>query len=142
ITNMMSHADVVRASRGDLRTVFGTTDADSVYHSIIASRCKQLVCTRGADAVTIFSSKGKTDYPVKKIRTVSTIGAGDNFNAGFIYGLIHQGITQKQLANDLAAAQWKSLEHSAQLFSQDCCMHLDNYISEGLADKLKANSKK
>ena len=142
ITNMMSHADVVRASRGDLRTVFGTTDADSVYHAIIAPRCKQFVCTRGADAVTIFSSKGKTDYPVKKIRTVSTIGAGDNFNAGFIYGLIHQGITQKQLANDLTAAQWKSLEHNAQLFSQDCCMHLDNYISEGLADKLKANSKK
>lgn len=67
ITNMMSHADVVRASRGDLRTVFGTTDADSVYHSIIAPRCKQFVCTRGADAVTIFSSKGKTDYPVRKI---------------------------------------------------------------------------
>ena len=141
ITNMMSQADVVRASRGDLRTVFGTTDADSVYHSLIAPRCKQFVCTRGADAVTIFSSKGKTDYPVRKIKTVSTIGAGDNFNAGFIYGLIHQGITQKQLANDLTAAQWKSLEHNAQLFSQDCCMHLGNYNSEELADKLKASSK-
>lgn len=67
ITNTKSYADVVRASRGDLRTVFGTTDADSVYHSVIAPRCKQFVCTRGADAVTIFSSKGKTDYPVRKI---------------------------------------------------------------------------
>ena len=141
IYDIIGKADVVRASRGDLRTVFGTTDADSVYHAIIAPRCKQFVCTRGADAVTVFTGKGKTDYPVKKIRTISTIGAGDNFNAGFIYGLIHQGITQKQLANDLTAAQWESLEHSAQLFSQDCCMHLDNYISQGLADKLKASSK-
>lgn len=139
ILNIMSQADVVRTSRGDLRMVFGTTDADSVYHSVISSRCKHFVCTRGADAVTVFTGKGKTDYPVKKIKTVSTIGAGDNFNAGFIYGLICQGITQRQLTNGLSQAQWQNLENSAQLFSQDCCMHLGNYISEELAEKLRSN---
>ena len=61
ILNIMSQADVVRTSRGDLRTVFGTTDADSVYHSVISSRCKHFVCTRGADAVTVFTGKGKED---------------------------------------------------------------------------------
>ena len=137
ILSIMSRADVVRGSRGDLRTVFGTTDADSIYHSVVAPRCKYFVCTRGADAVTVFSGKGKTDYPVKKIKTVSTIGAGDNFNAGFIHGLIRQGINKKQMANGLTQGQWQQLENSAQLFSQDCCMHIGNYISEDLAGKLR-----
>ncbi|MCP5978633.1 PfkB family carbohydrate kinase, partial [Klebsiella pneumoniae] len=84
-----------------------TTNADSVYHSVIAPRCPHFVCTRGADAVTIFNGKDKTDYPVKKITTVSTIGAGDNFNAGFVYGLVRQGVTREQLTKGLSKASWK-----------------------------------
>lgn len=140
IYDIMSKADVVRASRGDLRTVFGTTNADSVYHSVIAPRCPHFVCTRGADAVTIFNGKDKTDYPVKKITTVSTIGAGDNFNAGFVYGLVRQGVTREQLTKGLSKASWKQLEDTAQLFSQDCCMHLGNYISEELGAKVRQDN--
>lgn len=81
---------------------------------------------------------GTTSYPVEKIKTVSTIGAGDNFNAGFIYGLVRQGITRAQLAGGLDKAVWQRLEDTAQLFSQDCCKHLSNYISPGLAAKLRA----
>lgn len=134
----MEHADVVRASRGDLRTAMGTADADSAYRAVVAPRCPLFVCTRGADAVTIFTSNGATDYPVEKITTVSTIGAGDNFNAGFIYGLVQQGITREQLAGGLDKATWQLLEDTAQLFSQDCCKHLGNYISPALAAQLKA----
>lgn len=137
IYDIMGKADVVRASRGDLRTVFGTTNADSVYHSVIAPRCPHFVCTRGADAVTIFSGKDKMDYPVKKITTVSTIGAGDNFNAGFVFGLVRQCITREQLTLGLSKASWQQLEDMAQLFSQDCCMHLGNYISEELGARIR-----
>lgn len=134
----MKHADVVRASRGDLRTTMGTADADSAYRTVVGPRCPLFVCTRGADAVTIFTGTGTTSYPVEKIKTVSTIGAGDNFNAGFIYGLVRQGITRAQLACGLDKAVWQRLEDTAQLFSQDCCKHLSNYISPGLAAKLRA----
>jgi fructokinase len=137
IHQIISEASVVRGSRGDLRTVFGTTNADSVYQAVIAKGCSRFVCTRGADAVTIYTDMGKTDYPVKKIQTVSTIGAGDNFNAGFIYSLIKQGITLDQLTRGLSRAQWQQLEDDAQRFSQDCCMHLGNYISEELARELR-----
>lgn len=71
-------------------------------------------------------------YPVPQIKTVSTIGAGDNFNAGFCYGLLKLGITKKDLAQGLTAEQWQKLIDYAQLFSQDCCQHLGNYISEDL----------
>ena len=138
IYGLMSKADVVRASLGDLRTVFSTVDADSVYLTVVSARCQHFICTRGADAVTIFNGKIKEDYPVRKIQTVSTIGAGDNFNAGFIYGLIRQGITLEKLRRGLPLTSWQKLQECAQLFSQDCCMHLGNYISEELAARLRS----
>lgn len=139
IRQIMGQATVVRASRGDLRTVFGTADADSIYASVVAPLCKRLVCTRGADEVSIHTPQNVLHYPVRKIETVSTIGAGDNFNAGFIYGLIRLGITAAQLDKGLTREQWEQLNGYAQTFSQDCCMHLGNYISEELASRLAAD---
>lgn len=136
IRNIMQQASVVRASNGDLRVVYGTADADSVYHSVVAPLCTNFVCTRGADPITAFTPKNSFQYPVKKITTVSTIGAGDNFNAGFIYGIIQLGITEKQLAKGLTQDQWQKLVDYAQQFSQDCCKHLGNYISEEFAKQL------
>jgi len=45
---------------------------------------------------------------------VSTIGAGDNFNAGFIYGLVKHGITREQIEHGLSPEQWDRLIASAQ----------------------------
>ena len=42
----------------------------------------------------------------------------------------------------MSTTQWKYLENCAQLFSQDCCMHLGNYISEQLAEKLRGKNPK
>lgn len=36
-------------------------------------------------------------FGVRQVETVSTIGAGDNYNAGMIYALIRHGITRRDL---------------------------------------------
>ncbi len=137
IEQVMGQVSVVRASRGDLRVVFGTTSADSLYRSVVGPRCPRMVCTRAADPVSVYTPQGTYSYPVQPITTVSTIGAGDNFNAGFIYGLVRLGITRRQLERGLSQEQWAQLVDYAQQFSQDCCMHLGNYISEELAGRLR-----
>jgi fructokinase len=63
------------------------------------------------------------------METVSTIGAGDNFNAGFLYGLIKNQITRDNLENGLTEEQWDALISSAQQFSAEACKSLYNYVS-------------
>ena len=137
ILELIRQASVVRASRGDLRMVFGSENADSIYNKVVAPLCPRFICTRGADTVSIFTPQGRFNFPVKPIKPVSTIGAGDNYNAGFIFGLLHENITQEHLVKGLGSKEWSRLEDAAQRFSQDCCMHLGNYISEALGQQLR-----
>lgn len=138
IESHIETADIVRGSRGDIRTVFGSRDIDSVYNNVIAPRCENFICTRGAEPVSVYAHKKfSATYAVPQIKTVSTIAAGDNFNAGFCYGLLKLGITRDMLLKGLTAKQWKQLIDYAQQFSQDCCKHLDNYISKDLITSKK-----
>jgi fructokinase len=59
---------------------------------------------------------------------VSTIGAGDSFNAGVIYGFITMGIAREKIPI-LSAVDWEWIVGNAIRFSQNVCMSLDNYIS-------------
>ena len=67
----------------------------------------------------------------------STIGAGDNFNAGFVYGLIHHNITRADIEAGLTEQQWDQLMECAQAFSANCCKSLSNSIDIEFANKLK-----
>ena len=67
------------------------------------------------------------------VRVVSTIGAGDNFNAGFIYGLVKYGITREQMTNGLTEAQWDNVIDCAMQFSANVCKSLNNYVDEDFA---------
>ena len=97
-------ADIVRGSREDFEVMFNKKDAETVYRSQISFYCKNFIYTQGADPLEMRSAGGLSkQYPVMKTETVSTIGAGDNFNAGFIYGLIKYGITREQIAAGMTA---------------------------------------
>lgn len=138
IRKNLGRADVVRASNGDLKTVFGSGNADSIYHAVIAPLCRNFIVTHGAHPVKIYGNGGQRyTFNVKPITTVSTIGAGDNYNAGFVYGLVCQKITKETLRKSLSESQWARLNDYAQQFSQDCCKHLDNYISDEKAEQLR-----
>ncbi|MDD4535010.1 MAG: PfkB family carbohydrate kinase [Prevotella sp.] len=128
IIDNFQNADIVRGSRGDLRTVFDSDNADSLYNARINKLCPRFINTGGAYPVKVFCGKKTFTYPVKPIQPVSTIGAGDNFNAGVAFALIHYGITRSQLLKGLSDEQWQKIIDVAQQFSQDCCMRLENYV--------------
>jgi fructokinase len=130
-------ADIVRGSEEDFQIMFNKTDADSVYRSEIAFYTKKFICTRAAEPIELRADGGlKKQYPVQNTETVSTIGAGDNFNAGLIYGLIEEGITRYDMERGLTERQWDSIIRYGQLFSAEVCRSLYNYVPTDFKERL------
>ena len=131
-------ADIVRGSSEDFEILFRQHDADTVYRSQIAFYTKKFIYTRSADPVEVRGDSGfSKQYPVLPTETVSTIGAGDNFNAGFIYGLIKNGIIRQHIDQGLTESQWDALVSSALDFSAECCRDIYNYVSEEYGEKMR-----
>ena len=137
ILENISGADIVRCSTDDLLTAFGTRDAEKVYGEIIAGRCRNFILTDGGGDIRLLSGDLRLTFPVEKVKTVSTIGAGDSFNAGIAYGLISGGLDRGAVLSGLDAGKWKYLIDTAQSFSRDCCQSADNYISKAFGGTLR-----
>ena len=131
-------ADIVRGSDEDFEVMYNKKEADSVYRSEISFYTKKFTYTRGSQPVEVRAENGFCkQYPVPPTETISTIGAGDNFNAGFVYGLIKYGITRNDIEAGLTEQQWDQLMACAQAFSANCCQSLSNSIDADFAQKMK-----
>ncbi len=124
ILENMSLSDVVRGSMEDFDFLFGLQDGDAIYERV-CRHCPTLILTDGPRFIRVYSPEGCETYPVQAVETVSTVGAGDNFNAGYIYAML-QG-SQDQTSRIAMAQRW----------SQDVCRQLGNNISDELVASIK-----
>ena len=121
-------SDIVRASSDDIGYLYGSDDAARVYEEHIAPLCRNFICTRGAADAEMFSPDARLRLPVPKVeRIVSTIGAGDSFNAGVIYALIRHGYTKDRLRS-LSDEDWGRLATPGMRFSANVCASIHNYV--------------
>ena len=120
IMDNIASSDIVRASVDDIHTAFGISDPRLVYDTVISPYCSVFICTDASREILLADYGSFYEYPVQKIETVSTIGAGDSFNAGIAYGLIHEDVVK----DDLRDAPWEQLIEWGQLFSRSCCMSI------------------
>lgn len=128
IIENLEFADIVRGSNEDFGFMFGLSDADKIYNEKIKFYTPNFLCTLAADGVALRTSHFGHNYAVPAIETVSTIGAGDNFNAGILCGLIREGVTRAELDN-LPREMWDKIVETAIGFSSEVCQSYDNYIS-------------
>ncbi|MCH5302283.1 MAG: carbohydrate kinase [Prevotella sp.] len=134
-------ADIVRGSSEDFEVMYRKRDADSVYRSEISFYTKKFIYTQGAGPVELRAENGfRKQYPTATMHPVSTIGAGDNFNAGFVYGLLRYGITREVIEAGLTEEQWDGLIDQALLFSANCCQSLSNSIDFEFAQKVRSQA--
>lgn len=124
IEENMRLADLVRGSKEDFEYLYGLHDADAIYDRV-RPFCERFILTDGARSIRVYSPDGCETYPVQPIETVSTVGAGDNFNAGYIYAML-QGIKKQAVRIEMA-----------QRWSQDVCRQIGNNISDELVEELK-----
>lgn len=78
--------DYVIGNEAEIKSLFETDDLDAALAKA-AAICPLVVCTRSGDGVTVLSDGTKIDVPVEKITPIDATGAGDQFAAGFLYGL-------------------------------------------------------
>lgn len=131
IPNVLAHieenmqlADVVRGSKEDFEYLYGLHEADAIYDRV-KPFCETFILTDGARSVRLYTSNGCETFPVQPIETVSTVGAGDNFNAGYIYAML-QGMETPAERIEMA-----------QRWSQDVCRQIGNNISDELVSRLR-----
>ena len=123
IEENMGLANVVRGSMEDFNYLYGLNDGDAIYEKV-SQFCETLILTDGARSIRVYTPEGFETYLVKAIETVSTVGAGDNFNAGYIYAML-QGVDNQACRIEMA-----------QRWSQDVCKQIGNNISDELVKNM------
>lgn len=135
IIENMKMASIIRGSDEDFRNIFQAGSPDSVW-DIVRNYTGCLVYTSSVDGVYVRTKKFAGKFPVRKISPVSTIGAGDNFNAGMIAALYRNGISGTDL-EQMGEEQWDIVVSTGVNFATDVCMSYDNYISAEFAGRFK-----
>ena len=133
----LEYADIVRGSDEDFLNLFGQQDGERVYADHIQFYCDRLITTKGAQGVELYTSRFKQHYDSLAIEPQSTIGAGDNFNAGLIFGLLKEDVRLKDLA-DLTPDRWERIIRHGMDLAGEVCQSYDNYISTDFATRYLA----
>ena len=129
-----SLSDIVRGSAEDFGYLFGTDDPEEIYRDHVSPLCPIFICTCGAEPVHVFTPEQHLTFPVEQIETVSTIGAGDNFNAGCLYSLMLLGKCKEDICA-MTAGDWAEIARIAGRFSANVCGSLFNYVDKGFKVK-------
>ncbi len=134
IIENISMANLVRGSDEDFQLIFGASDINKSFQHVISTGCPMLVYTRKSENVEVMSADFHRSYPVLPVIPVSTIGAGDAFNAGILYAMS----TTPTLSGlwTLSGSNLDTLINTGIRFSANVCQSFDNYISVDFANQL------
>lgn len=136
IIENFEYADILRGSTEDFQNMFRQPDADKVYSNHVGFYCPNFICTDADGDVRLRTKYVCKDYPVTPLKAVSTIGAGDNFNAGVVYGLLKYRVRRADLA-ELTEADWDAIIRCGMDFSADVCKSVSNSVSKEFAESYR-----
>ncbi len=132
IIENLEYADIVRGSQEDFFYMYNLREADRIYKDKIKFYCSNFLCTAGAEQIALRTAAVSKEYAIPPIEAVSTIGAGDNFNAGIIYGLLKHNVRREEL-NGMDEASWDKVIACGIAFAAEACKSFSNSVSEEFA---------
>ena len=128
IYSNIRYADIVRASDEDMLSAGGCRNADEAYEYVLAAGCDHLIYTTAGRGVYLRTPSLSKCYKTPEIKTVSTVGAGDSFNAVVVHTLYREGINRRRLSSILGAT-WDAIVKNGIAFAAEVCTSDENYIS-------------
>jgi fructokinase len=135
IIENMQTAKLIRGSDEDFKNIFGAATPDEAW-DVVRKYCNCMVYTANAEGVYIRTISYKGKFAVKAIKPVSTIGAGDNFNAGMMAAIYRNNITADQMEM-MGENEWSKVISMGVDFATNVCLSYENYISMEFAKELK-----
>lgn len=78
--------DFVIGNEAEIQSLFQTDHLDDAL-MLTAALCPLVVCTRSGDGVSVMEGTSRINVPVERIVPVDASGAGDQFAAGFLFGI-------------------------------------------------------
>ncbi|MBO7522658.1 MAG: carbohydrate kinase, partial [Bacteroidales bacterium] len=135
VVENMSEASVVKGSDEDFMNIFGTSSPDETW-KVVSQYTDCMIYTTGANDVSVYTQSFKGVYGVPKITPVSTVGAGDNFNAGVLFSVYKEKIHASDILS-LKESDWRNIITTAISFASHVCCSYDNYVSEDFGKKMR-----
>jgi fructokinase len=136
IIENMKAAKLIRGSDEDFKNIFGASTPDEAWN-VVNKYCSCMVYTANSEGVYVRTVSYSGKFAVKAIKPVSTIGAGDNFNAGMMAAIYLNQISADQL-DKMGEKEWSKVVSTGIDFATNVCMSYENYISLEFAKELKS----
>ena len=127
ILENMACATLVRGSDEDFRNIFGAKNADEAYEHI-SGHCPYLIYTASSRAVYLRTPSLALELPVPPLKkVVSTVGAGDTFNAGVAFELYKKRIRPEELEKT-GKEEWTRILGTGIRLAGEVCGRYENYV--------------
>lgn len=137
IIENLEYANIVRGSQEDFFYMYNLRDADKIYKDKIKFYCSNFLCTAGSEEIVLRTKTLAKEYDIPPLDALSTIGAGDNFNAGIVYGLLKYDIRYEDL-NTISEATWDKIIRYGMEFASEVCKSFDNSVSKEFAERINS----
>lgn len=115
-------SDLVRGSDEDFRLIAGAENGDQAYAFVRDCGCERLIYTKNSAGLTLYTPLYSKAVKVPAVEVVSTIGAGDSFNAGLV-SVIH-----KFGKIEDSTVFWDEAIRKAIIFASEVCGSRYNFI--------------
>ncbi len=130
ILENIAAATLVRGSDEDFRNIFGAENADEAWEAV-SGQCPYLIYTASSRAVYLRTPSLSLEVPVPPLeKVVSTVGAGDTFNAGVAYELYKRKIRPGDLEKT-GEATWTAILGTGIRLAGEVCGRYENYVEGG-----------
>jgi sugar/nucleoside kinase (ribokinase family) len=101
----LERADMILTTEAELYTLYPNLEINALYQTLFAGRLRELVVKRGEHGCRVVTPQGISDIPAYPVQAIGSAGAGDSFDAAYVFGSVYGwALTDRaKLANATAA---------------------------------------
>ena len=85
---VLEHAYGVMSTEDEVPLAAGGLDGDAAYAFLFGLGIRVIIVKRGPEGCLLVTPEGRISIPAYSVEVVDTVGAGDCFNAGFLYATV------------------------------------------------------
>lgn len=98
IISYLPYVDYLLAGKEELELIFQTTQMETIIKELSHYSCEKIVMKDGENGASVLmDGKWLHLQAPKVVKVVDTVGAGDGFDAGFLYGILQNWPIEKTL---------------------------------------------